>query len=177
MAVLAALIAGIVIFKKQDSGKRFFDKLKLKFPVVGKVVIKAACARYSRTMSSLMSAGIPLMEALKVTAKIMGNVHFEDALNMARDKVSKGQELSKPLEESKLFPPMVYHMTKIGEDTGSVESMYDKVAEYYEEEVEIAVSQAVAFLEPCMIIILGIIIGYVLLGILIPMFSMYGAIG
>lgn len=177
VAVLAALIAGIVIFKKQDSGKRFFDKLKLKFPVVGKVVIKAACARYSRTMSSLMSAGIPLMEALKVTAKIMGNVHFEDALNMARDKVSKGQELSKPLEESKLFPPMVYHMTKIGEDTGSVESMYDKVAEYYEEEVEIAVSQAVAFLEPCMIIILGIIIGYVLLGILIPMFSMYGAIG
>lgn len=177
VAVLAALIAGIVIFKKQESGKRFFDKLKLKFPVVGKVVIKAACARYSRTMSSLMSAGIPLMEALKVTAKIMGNVHFEDALNMARDKVSKGQELSKPLEESKLFPPMVYHMTKIGEDTGSVESMYDKVAEYYEEEVEIAVSQAVAFLEPCMIIVLGIIIGYVLLGILIPMFSMYGAIG
>ena len=78
--------------------------MKLKFPVVGKVVIKAACARYSRTMSSLMSAGIPLMEALKVTAKIMGNVHFEDALNMARDKVSKGQELSKPLEESRAVP-------------------------------------------------------------------------
>lgn len=167
------LVASIIAFKNTYRGKILFAKLALKLPLFGKLKIKAACARFSRTLSTLIAAGIPLMEAIDITARTMDNVIIKKILMDSREEVARGVPLSAPLRSSGLFPPMIYHMIKIGEDTGSLEQMLTKIADYYDEEVEVASQGLTAALEPIIIIFLAVVIGGLIIAVLQPMMSMY----
>lgn len=173
---IAAVVILIVVFSKTEKGKYFFGNLALKFPMTKGLVTKSASAQMARTMSTLMAAGIPLVEATGIVSEIMGNPYFRDAMSAAQDEITIGQPLSRPLEECGLFPPMVYFMTRIGEETGNSEEMLDKLADYYEEEVEMAVASLMAALEPVIIIVLAAIVIVLLGACMAPMLTMYEAL-
>lgn len=173
---IAAVVILIIVFSKTEKGKYFFGGLALKFPMTKGLVTKSASAQMARTMSTLMAAGIPLVEATGIVSEIMGNPYFRDAMSAAQDEITIGQPLSRPLEECGLFPPMVYFMTRIGEETGNSEDMLDKLADYYEEEVEMAVASFMAALEPAIIIVLAAIVIVLLGACMAPMLTMYEAL-
>jgi len=178
--ILAPVIIGIIIalatYSKTNSGKHFFGKIAISFPAIKNMVIKSASAMAARTLSTLVAAGIPLVEAVEITAKVMTNVYFQEALTKAKEEILIGQPLSRPLEESNLFPPMVYHMVRIGEETGQTEEMLDRCAEYYEEETEMAVQAMMSALEPMIIIVLAGVVGIILAACMAPMLTMYQAL-
>lgn len=164
-------------FKKTETGAFLFGRLALKLPLVGDLSIKSASARLARTLSTLMASGITLIDAIGIIEKIMGNEVVKRALHHAQEEVEVGTPLSVPLEESGVFPPMVYHMISIGEETGNMESMLDKIADYYEDEVEMATQSLLAVLEPLIIILMAVIVVPIILAIMMPMFSMYDQLG
>lgn len=173
LGAIAAVIGGITAFKNTYKGEVFFARLALKTPLIGKLKVKTASARFSRTLGTLLAAGIPLMEAIDITARTMDNIIIKKMLLDSREEVARGVPLSLPLQTSGLFPPMVYHMTKIGEETGNLEQMLTKIADYYDEEVEVATQGMTAAIEPIIIIFLAVVIGGLVLAILQPMLSMY----
>lgn len=173
--VVGAIIA-IAVYSKTNSGKHFFGKIAISIPAIKNMVIKSASAMAARTMSTLVAAGIPLVEAVEITAKVMTNVYFKEALEKAKEEILIGQPLSRPLEESQLFPPMVYHMVRIGEETGQTEEMLDRCADYYEEETEMAVQAMMSALEPMIIIVLAGVVGIILAACMAPMLTMYQAL-
>lgn len=178
------LLAGIIIvvviafnaFKATPTGQVLFGRISMNIPLVGSLVTKTAAARFARTMSTLLSAGITIMDAIEITKKNMPNVLYKDALDFAKEEVSKGSPLTKPIEECGLFPPMICHMVNIGEETGNIEEMLNKSAEYYEEEVEIATESLMAALEPVTIILLAAIVLVLIGACLAPMMTMYEAL-
>lgn len=174
--VFIGAVVGIKVWASTIAGKYMFDKLKLMIPAVKNLEVKQASSMMARTLATLMSAGVPLVEAVETVSSTMTNVYFRDALLMARDEIMIGQPLSRPLEECGLFPPMVFHMLKIGEETGDTEGMLTKLADYYDEEVEMAVSSLMAAMEPAMIIVLAGIVGFLIAGCMAPMVGMYSAI-
>jgi type IV pilus assembly protein PilC len=174
------VIGGIVLlvillrsFKRRPAGQRFFGKLAMRLPLFGKLTVKTASSRLARTLSTLLAAGLPLIDALEITAGTMDNIYFKEAILDAKEDVSMGTTLSEPLARGKLFPPLVCHMLKIGEESGNIEAMLDKLADYYDEEVEIATQSMMAALEPLVIIVLAAIIGTIIISILMPMAQMY----
>lgn len=173
---IGAMVVMVILFSRTEKGKYFFGNLALKFPMTKGLVTKSASAQMARTMSTLMAAGIPLVEATGIVADIMGNPYFRDAMSAAKDEITIGQPLSRPLEDCGLFPPMVYFMTRIGEETGNSEDMLDKLADYYEEEVEMAVASFMAALEPAIIIVLAAIVCVLLGACMAPMLTMYDAL-
>ena len=174
--VLIAVIIGIAVFNKTDTGKHVTGKIALSIPAIKQLVVKTASAQMARTLSTLIGSGIPLVEAVDIAADVMGNVYFKEALHTAKEEITIGQPLSRPLEEAKLFPPMVYNMVRIGEETGRTEEMLEKLAEYYEEEVEAAVATMMAALEPIIIIVLAAIVGVIVGACMAPMLKMYQAL-
>ena len=178
---MLAIIVGLVIFfkefKKTENGAIIMGRLALKFPMVGKLNIKTASASMTRTLSTLMGSGIQLVDALNLVTEMMKNQIVKSALKKAQEEFSRGIPLSKPLDESGVFPPMVYHMIEIGEETGNMEDMLDKVAEYYDEEVEMATQSLLAVMEPMIIIIMAVIVVPIVLAIMMPMYSLYDSIG
>ena len=174
LLIIAVAIFAIVTFAKSDAGKHFFGKLVIKFPIFGKLVVKSTSASFARTLSTLVSAGLPLSEAIEITGKSLGNVLFREALRDARLKVEQGSNLSEPLEACGLFPPMIPQMIRIGEETGNIDGMLTKAADYYEEEVEIATGSLTSMLEPLIIVVLGAIVAFLVLALYMPMMSMYG---
>lgn len=176
LPVFIAVIISIIAFAKTITGKYFFGNIALKFPLTKNVVVKSASAQMARTLSTLMAAGIPLVEATGIVSDIMGNPYFKDALADAKNEITIGQPLSRPLESCGLFPPMVYFMVRIGEETGNTEDMLNKLADYYEEEVEMAVASLMAMLEPMMIIGLAGIVIVILGACMAPMLTMYEAL-
>lgn len=177
LAAGAAIIALIIkVYKGTESGALFFGRLAIKLPLFGELTIKSASAQFSRTLSTLLTAGISLLDAVDIVANTMQNIIVKRVLESARTEVEHGVPLSQPLEASKVFPPMVYHMTKIGEETGSMEEMLDKIADYYEEEVETATQALTAVLEPLIIILMAAIVVPIILAIMMPMLSIYGGI-
>ncbi|MEA4966110.1 MAG: type II secretion system F family protein [Oscillospiraceae bacterium] len=174
--IVAGLVAGIKSFKASDSGKRFFSGLHIKLPVINRLIIKTASARMARTLSTLLAAGIPMIEALDITSRTMTNVYFKEAIEQAKDDVAMGNPLSETLQRSGVFPPLVYHMAGIGEDTGDVEGMMTKMADYYEEEVQQATQQVMALLEPLIIVLLALIVGTIIIAVISPMMTMYSAL-
>lgn len=174
--VIVGTFVAIFTFSKTNSGKHFFGKLAISFPGVKVLVIKSAAAMAARTLSTLVAAGIPLVEAVEIAAKVMTNVYFMEALMHAKEEILIGQPLSRPLEESGLFPPMVYHMVRIGEETGQTEEMLDRCADYYEEETEMAVQAMMAAIEPMIIIVLAGVVGVILAACMAPMLTMYQAL-
>ena len=173
--VIVAVIA-IKAWSTTNSGKHFFHKIKLTLPGIKNLEVKKASSLMSRTLSSLMASGVPMSEAVDMVANTMENVYFKEAMEKCRDDIIIGQPLSRPLEECGQFPPMVYHMAKIGEESGNIEEMLSKTADYYDDEVEMAVQSLLAAMEPLIIILLAGIVGVLIGACLAPMLSMYNAL-
>lgn len=177
LTILAVTFAfGLMWFKNTDAGRHVTGKIALKIPVIANLVTKNASAQMARTLSTLLGAGVPLVEAVGIVAGTMENVWFREALEKATEEITIGRSLSEALQECGLFPPMVYHMTGIGEESGNTEEMLDKLAAYYEEEVEMAVQTLMAALEPMIIIVLAVIVGFLIAACMAPMLSMYDAL-
>lgn len=178
--ILLPLLVGVVIFfivfSQTDVGKHIFHKIQLVVPALKTLKIKQASSMFARTLSTLIAAGVPLVDAVQISSTVMENVYFKEALEACRDALVIGQPLSRPLEECGLFPPMVYHMTRIGEEAGNTEDMLTKLADYYDEEVEIEVQSFMAALEPMIIIVLACVVGVLVAACLAPMLTMYNAL-
>lgn len=176
LLVVAAAAFLIREVKKTENGALFFGRMGLKMPLFGKLAIKTAAARLTRTLSTLMNSGIRMVDAIHIVGQIMTNEAVRRVLERAEEDVTHGIPLSKPLEESGVFPPMVYHMIGIGEETGNMEEMLDKIADYYDEEVEMATQSLVAALEPLIIVVMALVVVPIILAVMMPMFSLYSAI-
>jgi len=174
--ILGVLIGiGFVFNKLKKSSKAFnhgLDRLVLKIPVVGDIIRKAAIARFSRTLSTMSAAGVPLVEALQSVSGATGNVVFGDAILLMRDEVSTGQQLQLTMRQSGIFPNMVVQMVAIGEESGSLDSMLSKVADFYEEEVDNAVDSLSSLLEPMIMAVLGVIVGGLIIAMYLPIFKL-----
>lgn len=166
----------IHVYKSTDQGKLFFGRIGLKIPLLGPLIVKGAAANLGRTLSTLISSGLNLPEAVEITAKNMSNIIIQNALLDAKREIERGTPLSIPLEASKLFPPMVHNMVNIGEETGNLEHMLEKLADYYEEDVEVATQSLLTVLEPLMILALALIVGVILMAVFQPMLSIYSAV-
>lgn len=176
LAGFIAVVFGFKTFACTDLGKHALGKLTISLPGVKELTVKSAAASMARTMSTLMAAGVPMVEAVDIVANTMTNIWFKEALLDVRDQIGLGVPFSKPLEDCGLFPPMAYHMVRIGEESGAVEDMLDKLADYYEEEVEMAVQSLMAMMEPMIIIVLAAIVSVLIASVLAPMMKMYEAL-
>jgi len=160
-------------WKKTETGRQNWDKFKLKLPMkIGDVVLKVSMARFSRTLSTLVAAGVDIIKALEITGQTSGNWVIEEALASVRQRVHEGVPIAQPLVENPIFPPMVAQMVKIGEETGELEKMLAKVADFYEDEVDAAVQSLTSIVEPIMMIGVGIMVGIVIISMYLPMFKM-----
>ena len=160
-----------------EKGRRVIDKIILKMPVLGDVMQKIAVARFCRTLATLTSSGVPILDGLEITAKTAGNAIIEDAIMSVRKSVEAGRTISEPLAETKVFPAMVVQMIGVGEQTGALDAMLNKIAEFYEEEVDNAVTGLMKLMEPIMISLLGVVIGTIVVAMYMPMFDLISKIG
>lgn len=179
--LLILIVAGIVFayksYYKTDAGRHVIDRLKIKIPVFGVLTVKTACARFSRIMSTLLSAGMPMISAIEIAAGTMDNVLFKDALQKVRSGVALGMGFSQQIGVTRLFPAMLVHMVGIGEETGNIEDMLTNVANYYDEEVELATQSVTALMEPMIIIVMAVVVGALVLAIYQPMITLYSTLG
>jgi type IV pilus assembly protein PilC len=176
LVVVAALIAAFVAFYRNPKGRRIIDKLVLQLPIVGPVIRKVAVARFTRTLGTMISSGVPILDALDVTAKTAGNRTIEDGIYYVRTKISEGKNITGPLLETKVFPPMVVQMIGVGEATGAMDAMLNKIADFYDDEVDTAVAGLTAMIEPLLMVFLGGVVGGFLIAMYLPIFSIAGAI-
>lgn len=176
VAGVLVAVFGIKTFAGSNAGKHVFGKIAIIAPGVKELTIKSAASSMARTMSTLMAAGVPMVEAVDIVSNTMTNIWFKEALLDAKEQIGLGVPFSKPLEDCGLYPPMVYHMVRIGEESGAIEEMLDKLADYYDEEVEMAVQSLMAVMEPAIIIVLAGIVGVLIGSVLAPMMKMYEAL-
>ena len=166
--VLGALIYGLLRFIKTPQGKRIFHRITLKVPGVGGIIQKVAIARFTRTFSALMGAGVAVLEALSVTAHAVGNTTYEDAILQAAEEVKNGRPLSEIIETNPLFPAIVAQMLSVGEETGQTDTVLVKVADFYEEEVDVAIDGISSVIEPVMIVVMGGMVGVIAASVMMP---------
>ena len=167
------LVVGFVKGKKTDGGRRVWDQLKLRIPMkIGDVVLKVTMARFSRTLSTLVAAGVDIIKALEITGQTAGNWVIEDALAEVRTRVHAGVPIAQPLLDNPVFPPMVAHMVRIGEETGELEKMLSKIADFYEDEVDASIASLTSIIEPIMMIGVGAMVGVIILSMYMPMFKL-----
>ena len=176
LAIIVGVVAAYKLIYRTTQGRLTIDRIKMKMPLFGKLTVKTACSQFARTMSTLLMSGISTIDALETTSKIVNNIHYTNAMLKAREEVMKGVPLSEPLEASGIFPPMVYHMTGIGEETGNVEEMLEKMADYYYEEVEMTTQSVLAAMEPIIILFMALIIGTLVIAVIWPIASMYNGL-
>ena len=161
-------------WKKSTWGRFQWDAIKLKFPAkIGDVIHKLALARWSRTFSGLVHSGVPLLQAIDITAKTAGNAHIERAMDDVKKSVQRGGTIAQPLRESHMFPSMVAHMVGVGEETGNLDGMLGKVADFYEDEVAAVIKALTSILEPVMIMVVGGIVGFIVISMYLPLFQLY----
>ena len=175
--VVVGIVVGIQMYKRTDDGIHNLDKLKLKIPVFGLLQTKSACASFARTMSTLLQAGMPMIDALEISASTMKNVLFYDGLQKVKNGVSLGLPLSNQLKSTGLFPAMVVHMVGIGEETGNVEEMLTNSATYYEEEVEVQTQTLTSLMEPIIIVLMAFVVVLLIMAIYQPMIQLYNTLG
>jgi type IV pilus assembly protein PilC len=178
--IIAAIVAMLFFLRRYYAtykGRRVIDGILLKLPVLGDILKKIAVARFCRTFATLTSSGVPILDGLEITAKTSGNAIIEDAIMMVRKNVETGRTIAEPLAETKVFPPMVVQMIGVGEQTGALDAMLSKIAEFYEEEVDNAVEGLMKLMEPIMIAMLGTIIGTIVVAMYMPMFDLISKIG
>jgi type IV pilus assembly protein PilC len=171
-----ALVFATKSYYKTDGGERMIDSFTLKVPVVGMLLRKIAVARFCRTLATLVTSGVPILESLSITASTSGNRVISDAVMNTRRSIEAGRTLAKPLQDSGAFPPMVTQMIAVGEETGALDTMLSKIATFYEEEVDTAVEGLMALLEPVMIVFLGTVIGGIVVAMYLPMFDLINKI-
>ena len=176
LAVIVAVVVAYKIIYRTKQGRFMIDQVKMKMPLFGKLTVKTACAQFARTMSTLLSSGISTIDALETVSKIVNNIHYTNALMKAREEVMKGIPLSEPLTASKIFPPMVCHMTGIGEETGNIEDMLEKLADYYDEEVEMTTQSVLAAMEPLIIVFMALVVGTLVIAVISPIGAMYNGL-
>ena len=173
LVLLVGSISGFIYAKKRNRGvQHFVDRVSLKIPIIGPILNKSAIARYSRTLSTTFAAGVPLVEALESVAGACGNIVYEEAVLKMRDEVATGQRLQRSMEDAELFPNMVVQMIAVGEESGSLDEMSGKVADFYEEEVDNAVDSMSSLLEPLIMSILGVLVGGLVVAMYLPIFKM-----
>ncbi len=177
LGLIALLIFTGKVFVDSTVGKYTIARLQLRIPLVKNLVTKTSSARLCRTMSTLMAAGIPIIEAIDIVSNTMSNVLFKDALIAAKDDVAMGTPFSEPIERAGIFPPMIKHMIKIGEEVGDIEGMMEKTADYYEEETETAVQALIAIMEPVIIMVLALVVGVIVMAVMLPMMEMMNRLG
>jgi len=173
-AGIVASVFGLKIWYGTPTGRFVLDTVVLKLPVVGMLMRKIAVARFTRTLGTLISSGVPILEGLDITAKTSGNAVVERALNQVRKSLEEGKSLTEPLKESEVFPGMVTQMIAVGEQTGAMDAMLQKIADFYEDEVDVAVKDLLTALEPIMIVFLGLVVGGVVISMYLPLFSLIG---
>lgn len=172
-----ALIFMIRLTYKNPRGRLFIDKILLKTPIFGDILLKISVARFSRTLSTMVSSGVPILESLEIVGKSAGNKVIEGAIFNARESISEGKTIAEPMEEGKVFPPMVTQMISVGETTGALDQMLSKIADFYEDEVDAAVAAMTSLLEPMLMIFLGIMIGGLVVSMYLPIFKLAGVVG
>ncbi|HEY5940600.1 MAG TPA: type II secretion system F family protein [Gemmatimonadales bacterium] len=178
-AIIAVIGAAIFGFKKYNStpnGQRHVDGVMLKAPVLGDILRKSAVSRFTRTLGTLISSGVSILDGLEITAKTAGNMVIHDAVMESRQSIAGGETIAAPLQKSKVFPPMVISMIAVGEQTGGLDEMLTKIADFYDEEVDVAVSSLLSLMEPVMIVVLGVIVGGMVVAMYLPIFDMMNAV-
>ncbi|HEY1905975.1 MAG TPA: type II secretion system F family protein [Myxococcaceae bacterium] len=173
---LAVVTVAFVAFYRNPKGRKIFDRLVLQAPIFGPVIRKVAVARFTRTLGTMISSGVPILDALDVTAKTAGNRTIEQGIYYVRGKISEGKNIAGPLLETKVFPPMVVQMIGVGEATGAMDAMLNKIADFYDDEVDTAVAGLTAMIEPLLMVFLGAVVGGFLIAMYLPIFSIAGAI-
>jgi type IV pilus assembly protein PilC len=178
--VTVVAVAGLVAFLKKyyatNDGKLVIDKLMLKAPVLGDVLRKSAVSRFTRTLGTLIGSGVSILDGLEITAKTAGNRVISDAIMESRTSIAGGETISAPLQKSNVFPPMVISMIAVGEQTGGLDEMLSKIADFYDEEVDAAVSNLLSLMEPVMIVFLGVVVGGMVVAMYLPIFDMINAV-
>ncbi len=177
--ILGAIVAGFIALRltlKNDQGRLYFDKFMLKTPIFGDLIRKAAVARFTRTLGTLIQSGVTILDALEITAKTAGNRVLQVAIKKSVISIAEGDTITSPLKESGVFPPMVIQMISVGEKTGGLDEMLSKIADFYDEEVDAAVSALTGLIEPVVIVVMGAVIGGILIAMYLPMFDIIGKI-
>jgi type IV pilus assembly protein PilC len=178
--IIAVLIAGVVGFlqwKKTDKGRRQWDRFKLRLPArIGDVVQKVALARWSRTFSGTVASGVPILQSIQITGQTSGNTVIEQSMAEVYDSVKQGGTIAAPIERNPIFPPMVAHMVAVGEETGQLEQMLGKIADFYEAEVDAKIKALTSLIEPLMIIFVGSVVGFIVISMYMPIFTLYDKI-
>src|SRR5215467_2291472 len=175
--VIGAIVFVIRRYYQTPGGKRQIDRMMLELPVVGDVLRKSAVSRFTRTLGTLISSGVSILDGLEITAKTSGNRVIQDAIMESRSSIAGGDTIAAPLQKSQVFPPMVISMIAVGEQTGGLDEMLSKIADFYDEEVDAAVSGLLALLEPVMIVFLGVVVGGMVVAMYLPIFDMVNAAG
>ncbi|MCD6595808.1 type II secretion system F family protein [bacterium] len=174
--VMAAFVVAYKLLNKNPKTKYYIDLIKLRMPIFGTLMRKSAVAKFSRTLSTLMQSGVNIIDALTITSKTSGNKVLERAIRNSIISISQGETITAPLEESKVFPPMVIQMINVGEKTGNMDEMLSRVADFYDEEVDAAVESLTALIEPLMTVVMGVVVGALLVAMYLPMFDIMGKI-
>lgn len=178
--ILIALVLLFILLRKYHGtyhGRRVLDKALLKFPVIGMLLQKISIARFCRTLATLVTSGVPILDGIEITAKTSGNAIVEDALMSVRKDIEEGKTMAEPLGKIPLFPSMVVSMISVGESTGAIDTMLSKIADFYEDEVDLAVAGLMSLLEPLMIVFLGTVIGFIVVSLYLPIFQLASTIG
>ena len=173
---LVLLAIGFKFYSRTDQGRLLIDKILLKLPLIGELLRKSAVSRFTRTLGTLISSGVSILEALDITAKTAGNKVIQNAIKKSVISIAEGETITQPLKETGVFPPMVTQMISVGEKTGGLDDMLNKIADFYEEEVDAAVSAITSIIEPVVIIFMGVIVGGMLISMYLPMFDIIGKI-
>lgn len=173
---LAALIIGFRLFYKWEKGKILVDHWILFFPVIGGLLRIAAVAKFSRTLSTMIASGVPILDSLDIVSRTSGNKTIELGVLKAKTSIAEGQTIAEPLDETGVFPPMVIHMISIGETTGALDSMLQKIADFYDDEVDVAVDALTSLIEPIMIVFLGVVVGGMVVSMYLPIFNIAGTL-
>jgi type IV pilus assembly protein PilC len=174
---IVVLAVGIAQAYRTEQGRRIIDSMLLKAPVIGDLLRKTAVARFTRTLGTMMSSGVPILEALEIVAKTAGNVVIEAAVMRARKSLSEGKTLAEPLGDTGVFPGMVIQMISVGEQTGAMDTMLAKIADFYEDEVDVAVEALTSLIEPLLMVFLGVVVGGLVIALYLPIFQIAGAAG
>ncbi len=177
LVAIGGLVFALRWYRSLESGRRNIDALLLKLPVVGSLLQRIAVARFSRTLGTMVSSGVPILESMDIVAKSAGNKVIEEAIVKARMSISEGKTIADPIAEAKVFPVMVTQMVAVGEATGALDTMLNKIADFYDEEVDAAVDALTALLEPLLMIFLGVVIGGLVIAMYLPIFKLAGVVG
>ena len=172
LATIVGIVVFVVQFKKTKRGEKLIDRIILRLPIIGILFRKVAVAKFTRTLGTLISSGVPILDGLNITAKTAGNKIIEESVLVVRKAVSEGKTIAEPLSEAKVFPPMVNQMIAVGESTGALDNMLEKIADFYDDEVDNAVATLTSMIEPCLMVFLGGTVGFIVVAMYLPIFKL-----